>query len=209
MTDDFEHHLGSVLRKVSTSNRNGRPARSVTLIRDYDTTADDLWDAISNPERLRRWYAQVAGDLWCGGRFEIEGNASGTIMKCEPPEHLELTWEYGESISWVDVHVQGTDDGCARLTLEHTSTMDDHMIEFGPGAGGVGWEWSFMELARHFADRAGQRFDEDAFMATVAGRAFVASSSVAWGHAAVVDGDDPDAAFAAAERTRAFFVGDS
>jgi uncharacterized protein YndB with AHSA1/START domain len=38
-------------------------ARVAVFTRTYQTTIEDLWDACTNPERLRRWYGPVTGDL--------------------------------------------------------------------------------------------------------------------------------------------------
>ena len=42
MDFEFEQHLGAVERSVSSLERDGKPARAVTLARSYDTTVDDL-----------------------------------------------------------------------------------------------------------------------------------------------------------------------
>jgi hypothetical protein len=83
------------------------------------------------------------------------------------------------------------------------------MMQYGPGATGVGWEWSFMEMARHLAAPKGLRFDECQFAAALKGKGFIAGSSAVWAQAAIADGDDRDAALAAAKRTRAFFCGET
>ena len=41
----------------------GKPALVAVAIRSYDTTVDDLWEAITTPERLARWFLPVEGDL--------------------------------------------------------------------------------------------------------------------------------------------------
>ena len=48
---DVEQHLGAVERSVSSLERDGQPARAVTLVRSYETTVEDLWDAVTNSER--------------------------------------------------------------------------------------------------------------------------------------------------------------
>ena len=35
----------------------------------YDTDIDDLWSALTDPQRLARWIAEVEGDLHLGGVF--------------------------------------------------------------------------------------------------------------------------------------------
>jgi hypothetical protein len=46
------------------------------LRRTYDAPIEDVWDACSDPDRLKRWFSPVSGDLRLGGRFQIEGNAA-------------------------------------------------------------------------------------------------------------------------------------
>ncbi len=101
---DVERLLGAVERTVSSLDRDGQAARAVTLARGYATTVEDLWDAVTNTERIRRWFLPVSGRLEPGGRFQLEGNAGGTIMHCKPPAYLGLTWELGgDVVSWVSL----------------------------------------------------------------------------------------------------------
>lgn len=46
---------------------------SVTLTRTYDAESEDVWDALTNPERLPCWFYPVSGDLKVGGSFQFEG----------------------------------------------------------------------------------------------------------------------------------------
>ena len=115
MKFDVETHLGAMERSVSALEREGQSARAVTLSRSFATTVDDLWDAVTNGERIARWFSPVSGDLQLGGRYQLEGNASGTITACEPPSHFALTWEF-YGVSWVEVRVADAGDGSARLT---------------------------------------------------------------------------------------------
>lgn len=84
---------------MSSTGRDGRPARAVTLSRGYPATAQDLRGALTSPERLARWFTPVDGDPELGGRYQPEGNAGGVIEACEPPSLLALTWVFGEQAS--------------------------------------------------------------------------------------------------------------
>ena len=124
--------------------------------RSYPTSADDVWDALTSPERLPRWFMPISGDLELGGRYQLEGNAGGTIDTCDPPKHLGVTWEFGGSVGWVDVYVAGAGDDTT-LRLEHVGLVDDFddkWDEFGPGAVGVGWDLSLLGLGEHLATGA-------------------------------------------------------
>jgi uncharacterized protein YndB with AHSA1/START domain len=60
-----------------------------------DTGIDDLWAAITDPERLARWYGGVEGELSEGGEFRVRialsGERTGCVEACEPPRRLQLT----------------------------------------------------------------------------------------------------------------------
>ena len=206
---DVEGHLGSVERSVSSLQRDGQPARAVTLSRSYATTVEDLWDAVTNGERLPRWFLSISGELELGGRYQLEGNAGGVITACERPSHLALTWEFGEDVSWVDVHFSEEGAGRSRLTLTHTAHVSEHWGKFGPGAVGVGWELGLMGLAIYLTHPAEPKPDEAEFATSRDGKAFITGSSERWGRAAVAVGTDPDVARAAARRTTAFYTGES
>jgi len=209
MKFDLEKHLGAVDRSVATLERNGKPVRAVTLTRVYNTTADDLWDATTNSERLPRWFAPVSGDLKPGGRYQIEGNAEGTIERCDPPSHLALTWEFGGGMSWVEAHIEEEPEARSRLTLKHIVPVDDHWKKYGPGATGVGWDLALVGLAHHLSDVEGESLDEEAFSTSPDGKAFIIQSSDAWGQADIAAGGNLDQARAAAKETAAFFTGDT
>ena len=55
-------HLDATTRTVSPHEREGKPASDVTLSRIFDTSIDDLWDAITQavdifePEECRSYF---------------------------------------------------------------------------------------------------------------------------------------------------------
>ena len=209
MQFDVETNLAAVERTVSSLERDGQPARAVTLSRPYAATVEDLWDAVTSAERIPRWFAPVSGELALGGRYQIEGNASGTVTECEPPSRYALTWEFAGDVSWVEVRVSDEGANQARLSLTHTAHLSEHWDTFGPGAVGVGWELGFLGLALHLAHPDEPKPDEEAFAASPDGRAFTVGSSEGWGRAAAEAGEDPEVAAASARRTAAFYTGES
>jgi uncharacterized protein YndB with AHSA1/START domain len=208
---DPARYLGAVTRTVAHRDRDGRPVRAVIAARTYDTTVDDLWDAITSAERLPRWFLPVTGDLRLGGRFQLTGNAGGEILACEPPRHLAVTWEFGGKVNWVDVRLapDGVDGASARLELEHVAPADEFWDQYGPGAVGVGWDMAlFYGLVTHIASGAAvDPKDAEAWFASEAGRAFVRGSSDDWARAHAAGGADPEAARGAGERTTAAYTG--
>ncbi len=184
------------------------PASGVTLARSYATTLEDLWDAVTNGERIPRWFAPVSGELQPGGRYQIEGNAGGEITACEAQSHYAFTWVFGEFVSWVDVGVAHEGSGHARLTLTHTAHLSEHWDTYGPGAVGVGWEMGFLGLALYLAEPNWSKPDDMAFATSPDGKAFITGSSEGWGRAAVAAGTNPETAGAAARQTTAFYTGE-
>ena len=75
MEPDILRYIGAVTREIQSRDQEGRPARILTVTCAYDTTIEDVWDAISNAERIPRWFLPISGDLRLGGRYQLEGNA--------------------------------------------------------------------------------------------------------------------------------------
>lgn len=209
---NYTNAFGAEFREVHEATHNGEPARVVQGARTYATDADDLWDALTNVTRIPRWFLPVDGDLRLGGRFQLEGNAAGEILRCDAPEALDVTWEYGEHLSWVTVRLQPDGDG-TRLTLEHIMLKDEkaeeHWKQFGPGATGVGWDLSFFGLALHL-DSGGDTIDQEAneaWMASESGKKFIRGCAEAWGEAHIASGEVPEIARRMAQQTAGFYTG--
>src|SRR5882672_10568138 len=104
---------------------------------------------------IARCIGAVTGELRLGGRFQLQGNAGGEILRCEPPRLLAVTWEFGGSMSWVTVTLALEGAGATRLELEHMMPAGgEHWEQFGPGAVGVGWDLTLMGLEWHLAGGA-------------------------------------------------------
>jgi uncharacterized protein YndB with AHSA1/START domain len=102
-------------------------ARVAVFTRSYETSIEDLWDACTNPERLRRWYVPVTGDLRVGGTFQQVNMGSGTILACDAPNLLKLS--LGAGADEIELRLSaGSEDGTATLELQHATTLDSHDI---------------------------------------------------------------------------------
>jgi uncharacterized protein YndB with AHSA1/START domain len=200
---DVTEQINSVDRQVGRRTLEAGEARALTISRVYDTPLEDLWDACTNPERIPRWFLPVSGDLRPQGRFEIEGNASGTIESCDPPSAFNATWEYGGAISWIEVRLTPEPDNRTRFALDHIAHIDDEIwAQYGPGAVGVGWDGAVMGLTRHLS--GAERLEPDAvaaWQASEEGRHFNTLSSERWTEASIAAGTDPDEAREAGART--------
>jgi uncharacterized protein YndB with AHSA1/START domain len=192
---------GLVAREIRTGERDGAPVRIAVARRTYPTDRADLWDCLTNAERIPRWFLPVSGDLVEGGKYQTEGNAGGVIERCAPPESFAVTWEYGEMVSWLTVTLTPAGDGTT-LELVHEAAVDPDMWkQFGPGAVGLGWDLALMALGLHLD--SGQQVDPEAgqrFPLTPEGREFLQVASDGWADASVADGDERSPADEAAAR---------
>src|SRR5690349_20978581 len=95
-------------------------ARTAIIRRWYDAEIEDVWDACTAPERIGRWFLPVTGKLRLGGTFHLAGNASGEVLRCEPPRLLRVSWAYGgRPTDEVELRLSpGANDGTL-LELEH------------------------------------------------------------------------------------------
>jgi uncharacterized protein YndB with AHSA1/START domain len=206
---DVETQVTAEQRTVGTRVLEAGEARSTTIVQEYDTDVDDLWDACTSAERIPRWFLPITGDLRLGGHYQLEGNAGGTVTACEPPRSFAATWEYGDEVTWIEVRLTRVDAGRTRFELEHIALVDnERWAEFGPGAVGVGWDLGLLGLHLHLGGQA--TVDPAAVAAWSAsddGRRFVVLSSERWRDASIAAGTDPDEARAAADRTTAAYTG--
>jgi uncharacterized protein YndB with AHSA1/START domain len=198
---------GLVSREVRSGFRDGAATKIAVARRTYPTDQDDLWDALTNAERIPRWFLPIRGELRAGGRYQLEGNAGGTIERCEEPDSFAVTWEYGPMMSWLEVTLTPAENGTT-LELAHEAQVDPGLWEqFGPGAVGVGWDLALMGLGLHLESGAPVDPAEAlAFPTSPDGIEFVQQASAGWADAAVGDGDEPGAAHDAAARTVAFYT---
>ena len=191
---EVDHQINAVRRTVGRRTLEAGEAHVVTVSQAYDTTVEDLWDCCTNAERLPRWFLPVTGELRVGGRYQLEGNAGGEILECEPPHRLAATWEYGDAVSWIEVAVTPEGDG-ARVTLEHLALPDEHWDQFGPGAVGIGWDLAVVGLALHLETGVPVDAAEvQAWTISPDGLRFMTDSGTAWGEADADFGEDPEVA---------------
>lgn len=139
----------------------GTVTRTVVVRRAFPAPIEDVWDACSTAERINRWLMPVTGDLRLGGKYQLEGNAGGEILSCEPPRLLRVTWVMGEGpASEVEVRLSPGDGRETVLELAHTAVVDRRFwARYGPGAVGVGWDLALLGLFLYLS--TGQDRPED------------------------------------------------
>lgn len=210
---DIVREIEAVERSVGSGRIAAGDGRAIRLRRTYDAPIDEVWDALTNPERIGRWFLPISGDYRVGGRYQFEGNAGGEIVECDRPHRLRVTWVYGETgseadISEVEVRLAAAGDEATVFELEHTAVVPDEMwAEYGPGAVGVGWDQGLLGLSLHL--RTGKTVDDPAaWQLSPEGRDFALRSSAAWGDANRAAGAEPAAVARAVANTTAFYAPD-
>ena len=194
--------VGAVTRVVENVERDGKRAKVVVATRTYPTTIEDLWDAVTTVERIPRWFLPITGDLRVGGRYQLDGNAGGEVLTCEPPRRFEITWEFGGDTSWVSVELREQADESTELELRHTAHVpDDLWDQYGPGAVGLGWDGALLGLALHVETGAAVDRDEvGVWMKSPNYREFTSAASDDWRDASVAAGTDKASADGACQR---------
>lgn len=205
---DVSQQIGATAREVSTGERDGRQTKVVLATRTYPAPVEDVWDALTDQERIPRWFSPVSGDLSVGGRFQVQDNAGGEVLSCEPPRAFEITWEVNGEPSWVVVTLTSDGDS-TMLVLRHTAHVPEEFWgAYGPGAVGVGWELSLMGLDLHLASGAAVDPAEiETWSTSDEGRAYLGGSSAGWADAAIADGETEEQARSAQQATTAFYTG--
>ena len=152
MTIDLAKQLGATSRQVEQQHSDTGEIVTVTLERRYPAEVADVWQAITEPERVRRWFLPLTGDLRPGGNFHLEGHAGGHIMTCEPPRHLLVT--FGGESSIVDVLLSGDGEETV-LKLSHSVPIELAGSTAGALYVGPGWDGALLGIALYLG-RGGQ-----------------------------------------------------
>jgi uncharacterized protein YndB with AHSA1/START domain len=207
MMKEIIDELTAVRRRVGTGTLAAGEARTVTLRRTYDAPVEDVWDAITTRERISRWFLPISGDLRLGGRYQLEGNAGGEVLQCEPPHTLKVTWGMGEGDpSEVVVRLQSSGDA-TELELEHTAVVPPQMWDtYGPGAVGVGWDLALLGLALYLRGQSIEESEREAWGRSDEAKAFMTDSATAWAAAHEEAGATSEQASAGARNTTEFYV---
>ena len=118
----------------------------------YDTTAEDLWSALTDPARLARWIAEVKGQLAVGGAFHATFTSGwegpGRVEECEPPHRLLLTMSPGEDEETVIEAELVADGNRTWMWIEERGIPVPDL----PG-NGAGWQAHVEDLASYLAGR--------------------------------------------------------
>ena len=122
-----------------------------------DAGIDDLWGALTDPDRLAHWFGEVDSELSQGGEFRVRialaGERTGRVEACEPPQRLRLTMR----------------DPDPQPGQPEQTVIEAHLIADGAGTGLV-WEERGMPLGQLAAYGAGIQVHVEDLAAYLAGR---------------------------------------
>jgi uncharacterized protein YndB with AHSA1/START domain len=128
--------------------------RGVRFERWFAVPAEELWDALTSPERLARWLAP--GTVGDGADSTVRldfgegGVVTGRVLHWEPPSVLEFEWRFaGETESVVRFELSSSDEG-THLVLDHRALAAEHATGYG-----AGWEAYLASLSDHLEGRSG------------------------------------------------------
>jgi uncharacterized protein YndB with AHSA1/START domain len=129
----------------------------------YESDIDDLWSALTDPQRLARWYGKVDGDLRVGGEFTATVFGSGwdgrgRIDVCVPPRKLEVTMWEEEGAEGVVAAELVADGDATILVIERRGIPLDLLYAYG-----AGWQAHVEDLGAHLAGQDGSDWPGDSW----------------------------------------------
>ncbi len=116
----------------------------------YPTDPADLWEAVTDPERLARWVAVVEGRLEVGGsfsaRFTSGWEGSGRVDACEAPERLLVTMEpAGPDETVIEATLTAVHGGTRLVVEERGIPVPELRVH------GAGWQTHLEDLGTALA----------------------------------------------------------
>ena len=171
---DILEHVNAIHRQVQLTGEEVR----VVLRRSYQAEPEEIWDALTDPDRIRRWFMPITGELKAGGSFQLEGNAGGEILECEPPERFKLT--FGGPTSLVEIRLTAGPDDTTELQMDHSVPA-----AMAGGAGGAlyvgpGWDGGLLGLALYINGEIAEDHDPQAMANSPEAAEFTKESVRAW-----------------------------
>ncbi|MBN1094254.1 SRPBCC family protein [Blastococcus sp. TML/M2B] len=153
-------------RRRGTVTRLDDGRQRLEFRREWPDPIEDVWAALTEPDRLVRWIGTFEGERAVGatGTFTMthEAEPAGEpmrILECDPPRRLVVEWVQQDSDAWrVDLD----------LTREGDRTVLRFVQVFGPDADVVdyamGWHWYLDKFGAEVEGTSGPG-DWDTFLA--------------------------------------------
>lgn len=137
--------------------------------RTFRARIEDVWAAVTEPDRLARWIGTWTGDPASGQvqfrmLFEGDGHEGETmeIRACVPPHRLHLTSRVGEAEWFLELELTHA-DGITTLTFRQPGVTQAQVGSVAPG-----WDYYLDRLidVESGADPSLRNFERDYYPAT-------------------------------------------
>ncbi|WP_144711417.1 SRPBCC domain-containing protein [Curtobacterium pusillum] len=111
---------------------------TVRMDRVYPTGIDDLWDAVTVPERLARWLVVRLDGVPALGEtvhavFTSHWDGSVRVDVCDRPERLLVTMTSDGETTVTEARLTAVDDDRTRLVIEERGFTADEVADHGAG----------------------------------------------------------------------------
>jgi uncharacterized protein YndB with AHSA1/START domain len=135
-------------RGVVTTEDDGR--QRLEFRRSWPDPIEDVWSALTEPDRLARWIGVYEGERRVGGAGTFamtheEGESAGeptTIVECDPPRRLVIEWVQQETDPWrIDLDLS-PENGRTVLRFVQVFLAGADVTDFA-----LGWHWYLEKFA--------------------------------------------------------------
>jgi uncharacterized protein YndB with AHSA1/START domain len=145
--EPFDITLATWLRQTERWVQRDGDTSSAGLRCRYEAPVEKVWAACTDSAKLRRWLAEVSGEVSEGATLTLDvgapQNVTSRILRWEPPRRLVFTWSYpGREVDQVEIRLTPDDDATVLELEQHSQDKTDWWL----GAG-AGWESALMRLA--------------------------------------------------------------
>lgn len=135
----------------------------VRVQRTIGASRDRVYEALTQPKHLNRWFTQKAKcDLRVGGRYSNADHDAGEFTRLTPGRALGFTWENPAACpgTTVAIRLYPAGRGRCRMVLGHSGLPKKEQ-----GIDGLygGWSWALSSLKSYL--ETGKGVGHDAWMA--------------------------------------------
>ncbi|MBW0102210.1 SRPBCC family protein [Pseudonocardia sp. KRD291] len=131
---------------AGTVTREPHGLDTLLFRREYPDPPALVWPALTESDRLARWFGSFTGDARPGGLVELTMTSaedsggppsSVRVVECDPPHRLAVSIEQDGSAPW-EIVVTLADDASGGTVLHFAQTLP---AGFSPADVGPGWHW--------------------------------------------------------------------
>lgn len=116
--------------------------------RSWPDGPDEVWAALTEPDRMARWIGTYEGERAPGGRgsftmtHESEpASEEVTIVECDPPRRLVVEWVQGGDENWRVELALAVESGRTTLHFVQVFAAGTDVTDFA-----LGWHWYLDKL---------------------------------------------------------------